>query len=73
MNIYIIKRTDAIGWDEYEGFVVVAKNEQEAREIASKEAADEGEDIWFNHAYTRCEVVDTLVGPRVVLSSFNAG
>ena len=33
MNLYKIKRTDSVGYDEYDSAVVVAPNEDEARKI----------------------------------------
>ena len=33
MNIYLLKRTDDIGWDEYKSCIVCAENEEEARSI----------------------------------------
>lgn len=33
MNIYSVKRTDTIGWDEYDSFVCYAKTEKDARSI----------------------------------------
>lgn len=32
LNIYLVKRTGEIGWDEYESFVVCCETEQDARE-----------------------------------------
>ena len=31
MNLYLVKRTDRIGWDEYESFVCTARDADEAR------------------------------------------
>jgi hypothetical protein len=37
-----------------EGFVVCANDEQEARQLASRECASEGKDYWLNNKLTSC-------------------
>ena len=64
MNIYKVYRTDPIGLDEYDSAVVVAENEQQARDLCPFEASDT--DI------VKAEIVDDKVA-GVVVSSFNAG
>ena len=44
LNIYLLQR-EVQQYDEISGFVVVAKDETEARTIANNNCADEGE-IW---------------------------
>lgn len=71
MNIYVLKQLGPAGWDEYEGFVIVATSESNAREIASQHAPSEGR-IWSDASKTSCdEVNDVQAG--VVLAAFNAG
>lgn len=63
------------GYDMYKGFIVVAKEESVARNIAKNNSADEGGLIWLMEAdvvevgnYTGIETT-----PFVLLSDFNAG
>lgn len=75
MKLYLLRRMDSVGYDEYIGFVVSADNETEAREIASEQFADEGKDKW----HSQLDVSATLIAlnstqPKgIVLESFNAG
>lgn len=36
MPLYLVERTDPVDFDQYAGFVVRAKNEEEARELAAE-------------------------------------
>ena len=70
MEIYLVRRTDDIGYDEYTEKVVCAENEQQAREWAAKWFADEGKDIWFDK---RTEVLKVKTDKAMVISeSFRA-
>ena len=73
MNIYLLERTGRVGYDEYDGFVIAADTETEARSLC--DSGDEG-DIWGNQLDVSC----TLIGEAsenwergIVLGSFNAG
>jgi len=33
MNLYLLKRTDGVGWDDYRGMVVAADSEEDARKL----------------------------------------
>lgn len=52
MNIYLITRTDPIGYDEAAGFVIVAESEERVRALAEEHGGDE----------TGWESVDFTVG-----------
>ena len=79
MKIYLIERTDRIGYDEYDSIIVIAKDEAEALEYqpsGDKEFSDYS-DSWTN---TVDNIIVTLIGTAtrgsksgVVLASFNAG
>jgi hypothetical protein len=74
-NIYLIEPTkqgeEYISYDCYTGFVVIAENEEQARELCPH--ADEG-NIWISHKLVECKKIGTSNGKiGVVLSSFNAG
>jgi len=73
MNIYLLERTGRVGYDEYEGFVIAADNETEARSLC--DSADEG-DIWGNQLDVTCTLIGIAndgVAKGIVLGSFNAG
>lgn len=71
-KIYLLRRTDAIGYDEHDAKVVRAKNMKRAREIACKHTGDEGS-IWMDERYVTCEIVLADGEEGEILSSFNAG
>jgi hypothetical protein len=82
MNIYIIERTDACDYDEYDAAVVCAENEESARDTHPNGdpvnwAALPKYGSWVT---SRDKVTVRLVGVAapfsvagVILSSFNAG
>lgn len=71
-NIYLLRRKDAIGYDEYDAKVIRANSTKRAREIACEDTGDEGS-IWMDDKLVTCEVV-VAEGPEgEILSSFNAG
>lgn len=81
MNLYLIERPqgvddDVISWDEYCGHVIAADNQVEVRILASKEAGDEGAEVWTNSGKSKCRRIATdciYKKPQIVLSDFNAG
>lgn len=67
-------KTETIGYDCNIGFVIAAKDENQARAIADAEAADEGKGFWIDAARSSCtEIVRGNLKPGIVLESFNAG
>lgn len=54
MNIYHLHRYEdpSSGYDEMNSCVVIARDETEAREVASRSAGDEGSDRWFTTVVT---------------------
>jgi hypothetical protein len=70
--IYLLSRTDACGYDEYDAKVVRASNEGEARRIANEHVGDEGR-IWTNKDLVTCERIEPRGTSDVILASFNAG
>ena len=79
MNLYLIDRSDPTDWDEWDGAVVAAKNEDEARATHPGSYPDwdgKGGGSWVNKEH----VVVTYLGEAkpntksgVILSSFRAG
>ncbi len=66
MNLYLCKRKNQAGWDEYDSFVVAALDEKEAESICEKEESDNYTVELIGHAAEG-------VPCGVVLGSFNAG
>jgi len=64
--IYLVERKDDVGWDEYDAFVVRAKNEEEAITICSEQA-------FFNKDNTTVKEINSKGKSGVILGSFNAG
>ena len=73
MNLYLVKRTDRPGWDEYDGIVVRAESEARAIEMAT--GADEYGIHYSGLAPHNIEVTEISADgdEAVILSSFNAG
>jgi len=70
MKIYLLKRREC-GWDEYSARVIIAKNEQRAREIANENIGYEGQ-IWADASRVTCKIVEKKIEGEV-LASFRAG
>jgi hypothetical protein len=69
MNNYLIYRTDDdIGWDEYIGFVVCAKDKRQASKFIKQ--ADERDFVVWKIKNIGESVYKK---PRILLESFNAG
>ena len=68
MKLFLLTRTDDVGYDEYDSFVIAAHTEYEAREMAAWEGVIT--------APPTCRVVGQAgndIPPGVVLGSFRAG
>ena len=72
MAIYLLVRTDHPWYDEYDGRVICADNEKQARTIANKSAGDEGQ-MWDDYSLVVCELIDPDGEHGEILASFNAG
>lgn len=77
MVIYLIEAKGAHGYDCNNGFVVAAHSEEEARALASRFTADEG-DIWCDASLSTCERLGEAdpgfnYNPCVLLRDFSAG
>ena len=64
-------------YDKAFGFVVIAENEHQARQLASREGGDEKNgqvgNPWTNFNYSTCTELVAEGEPRVVISNFAAG
>ena len=73
MNIYLLTRTDRWSYDDYDSTVVIAKNEEEAKQISIKSLGSSG---WVSSSdLINAELIGKAIDkePKIVLSSFNAG
>ena len=80
MKIFILEPVDPYdsmwtGYDLFDGFVIQAEDEKQARGIADANGADENlfQRPWLSDEYTTCKELVAGDGPGVILSSFNAG
>jgi len=82
MNLYYIFRKGSASYDEFEGAIVAAKNEDEAKTIhpdGSINVVDDERplsDTWIHPEYVKVELIGKAVkGTKqgVILSSFRAG
>jgi hypothetical protein len=66
LKLWLIRRTDGVGYDEYDADVVVAKDEKSARNLSHV----------GSHQGSIAEIIGTAIkGTKegVILGSFNAG
>ena len=69
MKIYLVKRTDDVDYDEYDSWVVVAHDPEEAKNMCKWEYYSSVPKI---HTVTVKEI-KMGTKPRPILGSFNAG
>lgn len=43
MNIYLVSRTDSVGWDQYDSFVIACKDEETAKNTYPTDFINEGD------------------------------
>lgn len=68
MKAYLVKRTDEVGWDEYNGAVVVAESPEKAIEMLDIKPG-----MW-QWGSGKVEVTEIdLTKPEIILQDFNAG
>ena len=81
MNIYKVERTDTVGYDEFDSFIIIAPSLDIARETNPRgEPVDNGSfSSWVSRKdidsleITRIGVADEDQQPGIVLASYNAG
>lgn len=64
MRVYILRRGD-VGYDEYEGFVLWAASETEARQTANALDICAIGSPWLDTAKSHCEVLTTECAERI--------
>jgi hypothetical protein len=75
MNIYLLERTDSVGYDEFDSFVVVAPDAELARKLLH-EHSDGDYGVWAKDELvtaTKIGTSDEYAEPIEILGSFNAG
>lgn len=82
-KIFLIKHIndDDVYYDEHAGFVVVAANEEAARQMCVYDITDNGEYTWNKHeaarfldpAVTSCEEITSKHPAGILLEDFHAG
>lgn len=72
MKLYLLTPIkDWLPWyDKCFGVVVRAKTVEQARELASESAGDEGKEVWFDATLTRCEELTNEGEPGRILVNF---
>jgi hypothetical protein len=76
MNLYLLKRTAPIGYDETASIVVRAASEEDARRTAAEQCGDEGEEPWLSGLDVEpvtCELLTTDDAPGVICRDFHGG
>jgi hypothetical protein len=72
MKLFKLEVLGRVGYDEYDSFVVRAKSEEEARELANIEAGFQ-KDIWLDSDKVLCNEIYLDGDPEIICSSYNAG
>lgn len=81
MKLYLVERTDEIGYDEYDAFVVAAPNETLAMGVVAAKIEDHVEKYRYSDWWpgfpdnAQISLLGTthITTSRIILGSFNAG
>lgn len=72
MNLYLLSRTDQVGYDEYDAFVVAANDELEAKLFLAQKY--DSDDEWSDKVEVKAiGITGKYTEPTEILGSFNAG
>ena len=78
-KLFLLTSLEDRGYDEANGFVILADDSKQAREIAAQKCGDEGVDVWMQAHLSKCELIGCASGlwtnrkSQVVLRDFNTG
>jgi hypothetical protein len=75
MNLYLLTRTDNVGYDEFDSFVIAANTEEEALALKRPEP-DDNYPTWAQDKDVEVKLIGTTTEytePTDILGSFNAG
>lgn len=73
MNLYLLKRNDYCDWDEYNGFVVRAKDFDSALKICQEVACHWNGETYFIDITIEPLAFNVEGEEDIILSDFNAG
>jgi len=81
VNIYLLEGLRDTGYDSYNGFVVIADTEEEARALPGRggdesDFEQDGLTYWVNPKTSLCTLIGTALpdaGRGIVISDFRAG
>jgi len=74
MALWLLKIDSHLeGYDWAYGFVIRAKDETSARQLASTHAGDEGDTVWLSQTLSICNVLDPFGTEEMILRDFRAG
>lgn len=77
LNIYLLSNLEGAGYDQYDGFVVIAPNEESARKLVKREGSlGLPKAFWQNQDKSSCERIGTAEKGQkqgIILSDFNRG
>jgi len=74
MKLFVLYTIEFPDYDEYGGFVIRAKNEQVAREMAAKICGKYSNGhVFLDYTASTCEVITSRGKEETILSSFRAG
>jgi len=75
MNLYILREEECERYDTYDGFVIAANSEEQAKQMAHEQDRGRGRgehQPWVTDS--TCELLSAVDGEaRIILGSFNAG
>lgn len=67
LKLFLLKRSGGSECGEAYKFVVCAKDEKEARAMASKRAGGEGKEEWTNPHKSSCEILEAQESNRGII------
>lgn len=68
--LFLLTREDKADYDENAGFVIEARDEEQARALARDSAANEGAGVWDR---VTCVELKPSGVPQIILTDFRAG
>jgi serine protease inhibitor len=71
MKLWLLERTNEVGYDEYDAVVVRARSEVEARSIVQNARYYQG--AWASDENVKCTQLTAKGTAEIILGSFNAG
>ena len=73
MKLWKLTRIDDFDYEEYDSFVVRAKNEERAKEIVLLYHPHEAYGSWTSNDKVKCEEIKKYGKEEIILGSYNAG